>query len=90
MCADGKEMVSVAGSHEKHFPSQQKSEFSILGNTSGSSRYQEFLSGLGQLVRLADCPPDMVYLGGLDRSGSDGQYTYFYQDDTTQGGWGIR
>lgn len=63
----------------------QTSEAAILANTSGSSRFQEFLSGLGQLLRLADCLPDMVYLGGLDLAGSDGEYTYFYQDDTTQG-----
>jgi len=44
----------------------------------------ELLSGLGQLVRLADCPPDM-YLGGLDRSGTDGEFAYFWQDEITQG-----
>lgn len=65
--------------------SPQTSEAAILANTSGSSRFQEFLSGLGQLLRLSDCLPDMVYLGGLERAGSDGEYTYFYQDDTTQG-----
>jgi len=45
----------------------------------------ELLSGLGQLVRLADCPPDVVYLGGLDRSGTDGEFAYFWQDEITQG-----
>ena len=63
----------------------QTSEAEILANTSGSSRFQEFLAGLGQLVRLADCLPDQVYLGGLDRGGGDGEYAYLYQDDTTQG-----
>lgn len=55
-----------------------------MSNTFGSSRYMELLSGLGQLVRLADCPPDM-YLGGLDRSGTDGEFAYFWQDEITQG-----
>jgi tuberous sclerosis protein 2 len=62
----------------------QMSEAAILANTSGSSRYQHFLSGLGQLLRLSSCDPDLVYLGGLDRGGNDGEFTYFYLRDTTQ------
>ncbi|CAI8045482.1 Tuberin [Geodia barretti] len=62
----------------------QMSETAILANTSGSSRYQHFLSGLGQLLRLSSCDPDLVYLGGLDRGGNDGEFTYFYLRDTTQ------
>ena len=54
----------------------QSSESEILANTFGSSRYTEFLRGLGQLLRLQDVPQDMVYLGGLDCSGTDGQFTY--------------
>ena len=63
----------------------QTQEQDILSNTFGSSRYVEFLRGLGQLLWLADCPPGVVYLGGLDRSGTDGKFAYFYQDDITQG-----
>lgn len=62
----------------------QSSESEILANTFGSSRYTEFLRGLGQLLRLQDVPQDMVYLGGLDCSGTDGQFTYCYHDDITQ------
>lgn len=75
----------LSHAHHTDCPIPQTDEAAILANTSGSSRFQEFLSGLGQLLRLADCPADMVYLGGLDRSGSDGEYTYVFQDDTTQG-----
>ena len=67
--------------------SSQTQETEILGNTFGSSRYLDFLRGLGQLLWLPDCPPELIYLGGLDRSGTDGQCTYFYQDEITQGSW---
>ena len=63
----------------------QTTEADILANTSGSSGFQEFLAGLGQLRRLANCLPDSTYLGGLDRGGSDGEFTYIYHDDITQG-----
>ena len=62
----------------------QHSESEILANTFGSSRYIEFLRGLGPLLRLQDVPQDMVYLGGLECSGTDGQFTYCYHDDITQ------
>ena len=55
----------------------------------GSSRYLSFLQELAPILRLADCAPDAVYLGGLDRSGIDGEFAYCYQDDITQGGRGI-
>lgn len=45
----------------------------------------ELLGGLGQLINLSDCTPDLVYLGGLDRSGTDGEFAYFWQDEITQG-----
>ena len=67
-------------------PLLQTQEQQVLANTFGSSRYMEFLRGLGQLLPLKDTPPDAVYLGGLDRNGADGQFAYFYQDDITQGG----
>ena len=70
-----------------HTHHSQTQETEILGNTFGSSRYLDFLRGLGQLLWLPDCPPDLIYLGGLDRSGTDGQCTYFYQDEITQGSW---
>lgn len=63
----------------------QNEESEILSNTFGSSRYMELLGGLGQLIKLSDCPPDLVYLGGLDLSGTDGEFAYFWQDEITQG-----
>lgn len=62
----------------------QTSELQILSNTHGSSRYLEFLGGLGPLLCLRDVPPDMVYLGGLDRSGTDGEYAYCFYNDIMQ------
>ena len=62
----------------------QTSELQILSNTFGSTRYLDFLEGLGPPLCLRDTPPDMMYLGGLDRSGTDGDFTYCYYDDITQ------
>lgn len=62
----------------------QTTELQILSNTFGSSRYLDFLRGLGPLMKLLDIPPDMIYLGGLDQSGTDGNFTYCYHDDITQ------
>ena len=62
----------------------QTSEREILANSFGSSRYLEFLKGLGSLLRLPDVPPQMVYLGGLDQSGTDGKVTYCYHDTISQ------
>ena len=62
----------------------QTSEIQILSNTFGSSRYLDFLRGLGPILSLPDIPPDMVYLGGLDCSGTDGEFSFCYHDDITQ------
>ena len=35
-------------------------------------------------MKLSDIPPDMIYLGGLDQSGTDGDFTYCFHDDITQ------
>ncbi|XP_063445540.1 tuberin-like isoform X1 [Mytilus trossulus] len=61
---------------------QTKDEKEILSNQSGSERYIKFLQGLGQLIRLHDCDPNKVYIGGLNKDGSDGQYCYGWQDET--------
>ena len=66
-------------------PGQHDNEAAILGNVYGSSRYMTFLSGLGTLVRLRDCPPAEIYTGGLDRNGEDGEFAYSWQDDICQG-----
>ncbi len=62
----------------------QSSETEILANTFGSTRYLEFLRGLGSLLRLPDVPRRLVYLGGLDQSGTDGLVTYCYHDNISQ------
>ncbi|XP_030839899.1 tuberin isoform X2 [Strongylocentrotus purpuratus] len=64
--------------------SQANDETEILSNVYGSARYMNFLRGLGQLVSLKDIDPDEVYTGGLDRTGSDGNFTYCWQDDIMQ------
>lgn len=66
----------------------QISEHEILANTLGSLRYQQLLTGLGRLVNLRECFPDLVYLGGLDTSGTDGELACVWEDDITQGGFG--
>ena len=45
----------------------------------------EFLSGLGELVRLRDCSLLEVYTGGLDRNGADGEYAYSWRSEIAQG-----
>ena len=64
---------------------QEKNELEILSNEFGSSRYTDFLSGLGELISLTDCNPTDIFLGGLDRSGADGKFTYVWRDETTHG-----
>ena len=66
-------------------PGQHDNEAAILSNVYGSSRYMQFLAGLGTLVRLRDCPPAEIYTGGLDRNGADGEFAYSWHDDICQG-----
>ncbi|XP_021346639.1 tuberin-like isoform X5 [Mizuhopecten yessoensis] len=61
---------------------QTKDEKAILRNPYGSEKYAQFLQGLGHLIRLSDCDPNRVYIGGLDVHGSDGQFAYSWQDET--------
>ena len=56
-----------------------------MSNTYGSVRYEQFIKGLGQLIEVKECPPSLVYLGGLDTSGTDGPFACFWEDDVTQG-----
>ncbi|XP_013385066.2 tuberin [Lingula anatina] len=65
-------------------PGQVGDEGSILRNVYGSSRYAEFLRGLGSLLRLSDCNPDHVYVGGLDLNGNDGHFAYSWHGDQMQ------
>jgi len=60
-------------------------ENEILGEVSGSEPYFEFLSQLGQFVRLSRAPKE-TFTGGLDTSGrdSDGDYFLHWQDRSTQ------
>ncbi|XP_064629998.1 tuberin-like isoform X3 [Lineus longissimus] len=63
---------------------QASDETAILSNAYGSSRYAEFLNGLGELLRLKDCSVEQTYVGGLDLDGDDGKFTYCWQDDVMQ------
>ncbi|XP_072035978.1 tuberin-like isoform X2 [Amphiura filiformis] len=65
-------------------PGQAKDEAAILSNVYGSSRYVEFLEGLGTLISLKDMSTDAVYTGGLDHSGADGKFAYWWHDDIMQ------
>ncbi|XP_033124579.1 tuberin-like [Anneissia japonica] len=63
---------------------QVDNETAILSNVYGSSRYVDFLRGLGTLISLTNVNPSEVYTGGLDHSGSDGKFAYSWQDDMMQ------
>ena len=64
---------------------QGNSEPSILSNQYGSTRYADFISGLGNVVNLTECNHVYVYTGGLDCRGTDGNFAYVWKDETTQG-----
>ncbi|OBA23416.1 hypothetical protein METBIDRAFT_105146 [Metschnikowia bicuspidata var. bicuspidata NRRL YB-4993] len=60
----------------------QNEETEILANTCGSLEYNQFLEGLGELIRLRTS--ESIYVGGLDKeSGTDGEYAYFWSDELT-------
>ncbi|XP_050296204.1 tuberin isoform X2 [Anthonomus grandis grandis] len=58
---------------------QVNNEVEIMKNRFGSLRYVKFLQNLGTLVKISDVDPQV--LGGLDRNGADGKFTYLWQDD---------
>ncbi|WAQ80820.1 hypothetical protein PtA15_1A158 [Puccinia triticina] len=61
----------------------QTTEEEILGNREGSKAYINFLSSLGQLVRLKGC--EHYNTGGLDsKNDSNGKFAYMWGDDITQ------
>ena len=64
---------------------QTNNQAAILSNVCGSSRYVEFLQGLGHLIYLKECQQKVVYLGGLNPDGSDGEFTYAWHDEFMQG-----
>ena len=66
-------------------PGKHDNEAAILSNVCGSSRYTQFLAGLGTLLRLRDCPPAEIYTEGLDRNGAEGEFAYSWQYYICQG-----
>ncbi|GAA5861373.1 hypothetical protein JCM8547_006110 [Rhodosporidiobolus lusitaniae] len=63
----------------------QTHEKDILANSHGSKAYVEFISRLGQLVRLKGSREVNVYTGGLDQENDiDGKWTYVWDDDISQ------
>lgn len=82
---------SILFSHETHKigvlyigPGQEDDESGILLNEFGSCRYMQFLHGLGALISLKDIDKTATYLGGLDYSDGDGDFTYMWEDDVLQ------
>ncbi|KFM71943.1 Tuberin, partial [Stegodyphus mimosarum] len=65
-------------------PGQVDKEVAILSNVYGSTRYVNFLHGLGSMVRLTDVDPHTTYLGGLDTKGEDGKFALIWHDDVMQ------
>jgi len=66
-------------------PGQENDEAAILLNEFGSSRYAQFLHGLGSLICLRDIfDRGATYLGGLDYSDGDGDFAYMWEDDVMQ------
>ncbi len=65
-------------------PSQSKNETAILQNQYGSSRYRDFIQGLGSLIKLTEIDPQKVYIGGLSKDGEDGNFACIWQDDVMQ------
>ncbi|CAG7833459.1 unnamed protein product [Allacma fusca] len=63
---------------------QVTNETQILQNQYGSSRYREFLNGLGKLIKLSQVDPQKTFLGGLSRDGNDGDFATIWQDDVMQ------
>ena len=63
---------------------QNTDKTGILSNEYGSSRYSEMLKSIGNLIRLNDVKPNSCFLGGLSQDGSDGKFTYCWQDNLTQ------
>lgn len=64
---------------------QEKSEIDILSNEFGSTRYTDFIAGLGDLIKLTECSANGCFTAGMDRTGADGKFAYIWKDDTTQG-----
>ena len=69
---------------ESQMTADPSPEAAILGNTSGSLRYSNFLAGLGRLVSLknrSDSRLNDTYLDGLDTTAAcrDGKYTYHWK-----------
>ena len=65
-------------------PGQADDKNKILSNRFGSTRYIEFLKGMGTFIKLEDVDLLTNYVGGLDTKGNDGKYALSWQDTLTQ------
>ena len=61
---------------------KQTNETDILSNAIGSQRYENFLRGLGTLVKLRNT--DNTSLIALAKDGSDGEECYVWRDELMQ------
>ena len=64
-------------------PDQSKDKTAIWSNPYGSSRYIQFVKGLGRIIHLEDADSH-VYVGGLDLKGQDGKYAIAWEDNLVQ------
>jgi tuberous sclerosis 2 len=62
-------------------PGQCNNQTEILKNRFGSLRYADFLRNLGTLVAVKDAKDKNIF---IDLDGSDGNFTYIWQDDIVQ------
>ncbi|XP_040576588.1 tuberin [Lepeophtheirus salmonis] len=65
-------------------PNQVNDEVGILRNISGSSRYTDFLDGLGNLINIRNIDKSTHFIGGLDSEEGDGNFAYMWEDDVMQ------
>ncbi|QQP40812.1 Tuberinlike, partial [Caligus rogercresseyi] len=65
-------------------PNQLDDEVGILRNVSGSSRYTDFLDGLGTLINIRNIDKSTHFIGGLDSEEGDGNFAYMWEDDVMQ------
>lgn len=60
----------------------QSSEVEVLGNDVGSRNYQNFIEGIGRIIKLKNCKD--AYVGGLDTENNlDGEHAIFWSDEVT-------
>lgn len=65
--------IQIGNLAEKHFI--------IVVNS--SKRFDQFLSNIGFLINIKDCPPNF-YIGEMPKNGEDGLYGILWRDELSQ------